>query len=198
MSEFVKVLFETSRTVRIDGAPQGKTNKVLTVQRGTHRFDLSTPPNYTPSEQRERVVATTETHPFLIEFARIPASARVAAIRRRAAAENVLEPFDRFIRISEYAGLFVRPYTLTVMITPPRHRGRFLMSATPRAGGICISAGPDAFAEFFDVSGPEAAEALNPGNVRQFLTGEALDARIEQIGKFLTEKLPASGDRVGR
>ena len=109
-------------------------------------------------------------------------------------AQFVLEPFDRFIGMSETAGLFVRPYTLTVMITPPTHHGRFLMYATPRAGGIHIAAGPDAFAEFFDVSEQEAADALDPGNVDQFLTGEALDARIEQIRKFLMEKLP--GDQV--
>ncbi len=78
--------------------------------------------------------------------------------------EKVLEPFDRFIGMSEDAGLFVRPYTLSVMITPPEHHGRFLMYATPRAGGI-----------------QEAVDALDPGNVDQFLTGEALDARIEQI-----------------
>ena len=118
----------------------------------------------------------------------------VDAIRRRAPAENVLKPFDRFIGMSETAGLFVRPYTLTMMITPPTHHGRFLMYATPRAGGIHIAAGPDAFAEFFDVSEQEAADALEPGNVDQFLTGEALDARIEQIRKFLLEKLP--GDQV--
>ena len=114
----------------------------------------------------------------------------VEAIRQRAAAERVLEPFDRFIGMSEDASLFVRPYTLSVMVTPPGHHGRVLMYATPRAGGIHINAGPDAFAEFFDVSEQEAVDALDPGNVDQFLTGEALDARIEQIRKFLKEKLP--------
>ena len=122
----------------------------------------------------------------------------VDAIRRRAADEKVLEPFDRFIGMSKDAGLFVRPYTLSVMITPPGHHGRFLMYATPRAGGIHIAAGPDAFAEFFDVSEQEAAAALDPGNVDQFLAGEALDARIEQIRKFLMEKLPLSCDQVKR
>ena len=58
----------------------------------------------------------------------------------------MLEPFDRFIGMSEDAGLFVRPYTLSVMITPLGHHGRFLMYATPRAGGIHLAAGPDAFA----------------------------------------------------
>ena len=136
------------------------------------------------------------------EHADAPARPRpersVDAIRRRAAAENVLEPFDRFIAMSEKAGLFVRPFTLTVMITPAKHHGRFLMYATPRVGGIYIAAGPDAFAEFFDVSEHEAAEALDPGNVDEFLTGDALDARIEQIRKFLIEKLPPPGDHVNR
>ena len=109
----------------------------------------------------------------------------VEAIRQRAAAERVLEPFDRFIGMSEDASLFVRPYTLSVMVTPPGHHGRFLMYATPRAGGIHINAGPDAFAEFFDVSEQRQSTRWTPGNVDQFLTGEALDARIEQIRKFL-------------
>ena len=122
----------------------------------------------------------------------------VDAIRRRAAAEKVLEPFNRFVGMSEDAGLFVRPYTLSVMVTPAEHHGRFLMYATPRAGGIHINAGPDAFAEFFDVSEQEAVDALDPGNVDEFLTGEALDARIEQIRKFLKEKLPAPGDQGSR
>ena len=45
----------------------------------------------------------------------------VEAIRQRAAAERVLEPFDRFIGMSEDASLFVRPYTLS---TPGRMRSR--------------------------------------------------------------------------
>ena len=48
------------------------------------------------------------------------------------------------------------------------------------------------------VSEQEAAAALDPGNVDQFLTGEALDARIEQIRKFLMEKLSPPGDQVER
>ena len=87
----------------------------------------------------------------------------VEAIRQRAAAETVLEPFGRFIGMSEDAGLFVRPYTLSVMITPPGHHGRFLMYATPRAGGIHISAGPDAFAEFFDCLRARGSRRAGPG-----------------------------------
>ena len=56
-------------------------------------------------------------------------------IRRRAAAENVLEPFDRFIGMSEDAGLFVRPYTLSVMITPPTHHGQQWRTHSIAAGG---------------------------------------------------------------
>jgi hypothetical protein len=94
----------------------------------------------------------------------------VEAIRQRAAAERVLEPFDRFIGMSEDAGLFVPAVQkLSVMVTPPGHHGRFLMYATPQAGGIHINAGPDAFAEFFHVSEQEAVDALDPDNVDQFL-----------------------------
>ena len=104
-------------------------------------FELPGGPRLLIREVTEEADAPSQPHP----------ERSVEAIRRRAAAENVLEPFDRFIGMSETAGLFVRPYTLTVMITPPTHHGRFLMYATPRAGGIHIAAGPDAFAEFFDV-----------------------------------------------
>ena len=45
------------------------------------------------------------------------------AIRRRADAENVLEPFNRFVRMSDDAGLVVRPFKLTVMSRRRRTAG---------------------------------------------------------------------------
>ena len=110
-------------------------------------------------------------------------------IRSRAVAENVLEPFNRFVRMSEEADLAVRPYVQTVMIAPRAHRGRFLMYATPRSGGMHIAVGPGAFVEFFDVKEEVAVEALRPGDVDQFLVGEALDARLDQVERFLREDL---------
>ena len=63
MAEFVKVLFPTTRTVHVDGAPYGKTNTVLSVERGTHHFDLGVPRDYAPPECIEKIVGTTQEHP---------------------------------------------------------------------------------------------------------------------------------------
>ena len=68
MSEFVEVRFQTSRTVRINGAPQGQTNTVLRVQRAKHCFDLGAPQNYTPSEQWKLITGTTRERPAVIKF----------------------------------------------------------------------------------------------------------------------------------
>ena len=51
----------------------------------------------------------------------------VDTIRQQAVDEGVVAQFDRFVRMSEKAGLAVRPYTVTVMIAPPKNRTRFLM-----------------------------------------------------------------------
>ena len=115
----------------------------------------------------------------------------VDMIRQRAANAGVFGEFDRFISMSEEAGLVVRPYTIGVMIAPPTNRARYLMYARPQDGGLEISAGPGAFAEFFDVTEAEASEALGPGT-GWFLTGPQLEAKLGQIERFLTEKLRRS------
>ena len=121
-----------------------------------------------------------------------PRRGTVDTIRRQAQGAGVVAQFDRFIRMSEQAGLVVRPYTVTVMIAPPGNRTRFLMYATVRRGGLEIATGPAAFVEFFPtITEAAATEAL--GSYRaQFLIGAELDARLTQIEKFLTEQLPRS------
>ena len=85
MSEFVRVPFPNTRTVHIDGAPQGKTNTVLGVERGTHSFNLGGPADYTPREQTQRIVGTTLEHPAEIEFSQTTApEAASTSTRRRA------------------------------------------------------------------------------------------------------------------
>ena len=117
----------------------------------------------------------------------------VDAIRCRAAAENVPEPFSLFIGMPENAGLFVRPYTLSVVLIPPTHHGRFLVYATPRAGGIHIAAAPDAFAE---------CRTQPQGWIRETQISSSSEKRsvprIEQIRKFVIWKLPPPGDKVYR
>src|SRR5918995_3712879 len=78
--EFVIVRFPTVRNVNMDGAPQGKTDKLLRVQAGTHRFDLGVPPDYTPGSQTRKVIGTTMASPMEILFTR---ASRAAAAGRR-------------------------------------------------------------------------------------------------------------------
>ena len=123
-----------------------------------------------------------------------PRRGTVDTIRQQADGAGVVEQLDRFIRMSDQAGLVVRPFTVTVMIAPPANRARFLMYATVRRGGLEIATGPAGFVEFFpEVTEADATEAL--GSYRaEFLTGTQLDARLDQIEKFLTEKLPRTDD----
>jgi hypothetical protein len=69
--EFVKVLFPTERDVFIDGQVSGKTNQVLAVGLGHHKFTLGGPPNYTPSEIDQLVSGTSSEFPMIIQFGQV-------------------------------------------------------------------------------------------------------------------------------
>ena len=66
--EFVKVKYYRRRTVYIDGDKSGYTNTLLRVNRGTHKFELSAPPNYTPAFRKPFVKDTIPARPMIIEF----------------------------------------------------------------------------------------------------------------------------------
>lgn len=120
----------------------------------------------------------------------------VDEIRALAAVEGVPEPFDRFLKMARDAGLVVRPYRVGVMIAPPTHHNRYLMYARPEKGGIVLSAGPAAFAEFFPpLTEDEATAAIEPrGRGRSpHLAGAELNARLDQIEAFLKD-LPRPHD----
>ena len=53
-------------------------------------------------------------------------SLTLAEIEARAVAAGHGEAFQRLVSAAEDAGLYVRPYTHSVMITPPTQRNRFL------------------------------------------------------------------------
>ena len=117
----------------------------------------------------------------------------VEAIRRRAVDAGVGRQFDRFVRMSEQAGFAVQPQRASVRIAPQANRTRFLMYARPRAGGnggeLSIWVGPEQFAEFFPhISEKDAIDAIGRYEDGGFLTGKALDKRLGEIERFLTEK----------
>ena len=126
----------------------------------------------------------------------------VKAIRDRAVNVGVDAQFDRFVNMSQTAGLAVQPQRASIRIAPPTNRTRFLMYAQPRAGGmggeLGIWVGPKQFAEFFPtVSEAEATEALGRYDDGAYLAGEALDTRLDQIEQFLTEIIRTSDADAG-
>ena len=118
----------------------------------------------------------------------------VQAIRNRAVEVGVDAQFDRFLNMTQAAGLAVQPQRASIRVAPPANRTRFLMYAQPRAGRtggeLGIWVGPKQFAEFFpDVSEAEATEALGEYDDGAYLAGEALGKRLDQIERFLTERI---------
>ena len=57
--EFVRVAYPSERFVYIDGQKGGRTNEVLRIDAGSHRFDLGVPVNYQPVSQEVEVQGTT-------------------------------------------------------------------------------------------------------------------------------------------
>jgi hypothetical protein len=68
MNESVRVLFPEPRDVFVDGARCGATNDVLTVETGTHTFDLGPDPDYEPRQVQVRVAGTSPLAPKIISF----------------------------------------------------------------------------------------------------------------------------------
>ena len=66
--EHVIVTYPTSRYVYIDGERNGRTNKPLRIDAGTHRFDLGPRKNYAPGQREVTVSGTTVLKPRKIRF----------------------------------------------------------------------------------------------------------------------------------
>lgn len=120
----------------------------------------------------------------------------VEAIRNRAVDVGVEEQFDRFVNMARAAGLPVQPQAASVRIAPPQNRVRFLMYARPQSGKsggeLHIAVGPEQFVEFFpDLDEREVVEALAlAGSDWESTGGMALDATLDRIERFLTDKFP--------
>ena len=126
------------------------------------------------------------------EAPRPPRQYTIEAIRHKAAEVGVAAQFERFLAMSEEAGLAVQPQRASVRIAPPVDRRRYLMYAAPQAGdgggGLVIWATPARFAEFFSrISEEEAADALTEYEDGGFVTGRHLDERLNQIERLLTK-----------
>ena len=121
----------------------------------------------------------------------------VDSLRDRAADAGVGEQFDRFLDMAKAAGLPVQPHKLSVRIAPPTNRTRMLMYAHPSAGGrggqLYFEVSPTTFAEFYPhLDEREAADALSELN-KVHASGDELDAVLDRIERFLTEKVQLAG-----
>lgn len=119
----------------------------------------------------------------------------VEAIRAYAEEVGVREEFDRFVKMSEEAGLPVQPQRASVRVAPPANKTRFLMYAGPRTstsgGELGIWVGPGRFAEWFPhIDEDEAVAALGKYDDGAYLAGKALNDRLDEIESFLTEHFP--------
>ncbi len=118
----------------------------------------------------------------------------VDEIRELAREAGVEAQFNRFLKMSQDAGLALRPFTSAVMVAPPTARNRYLMLAKPERAGIHMHAGPAKFAEFFPpLTEDDATAAIGPYDPRAHFTGADLDARLDQIEAFL-QSLPRGDD----
>ncbi|HUL14094.1 MAG TPA: hypothetical protein VLU73_18235 [Methylococcaceae bacterium] len=66
--EYVIARYPVERDVFIDWQAAGKTNRILMVEKGHHRFDLGRPGDYTPDSHDLTVESTTELTPLILEF----------------------------------------------------------------------------------------------------------------------------------
>ncbi|OGV70661.1 MAG: hypothetical protein A2283_11595 [Lentisphaerae bacterium RIFOXYA12_FULL_48_11] len=66
--EYVIVDFPESRTVVMDGKGNGKTNKTMDVEEGTHIFKLADPKDYKPRQVTRVIKNTTMVKPEEVIF----------------------------------------------------------------------------------------------------------------------------------
>jgi hypothetical protein len=116
------------------------------------------------------------------------------AIRSKAREFGVLEPFDRWLDLCQAAGLNVRPYKHSVMITPPNHNNTYLMVGRPlSSGSLRLNHGMERFHEWFtwipeiDAQKMLGASPRGPGIAR---SGTELDEYLDGVQTFLHTYFP--------
>ncbi len=118
-------------------------------------------------------------------------------IRQLAVEAGVAGQFERFVQMSDQAGLDVRAYKVAAATVPKRNRARTLIYAKPTSGRIFLEANPAAIAEFLPPLTEEQATAAigSHADTRGYFEGADLDARLDQI-EALLQTVPR-GDRDG-
>jgi len=68
MPQFVRVNYESSRDVYVDGYKNGQTNQIIRVDEATLEFDLGNPKDYSPDSIEKQVTGTTSIQPLELNF----------------------------------------------------------------------------------------------------------------------------------
>ena len=92
---------------------------------------------------------------------------------------ELLEAGDRL-------GLYPRPYTASVMFTPPSNRTRMLFTVWPKTGGMHMWVSADTFEQFFpEISADEMRRQLGPADEDRLLDHTATRAFIAGLERLL-------------
>ncbi len=67
--EYLLVRYPQSRTVLIDGADQGRTNRLIELAAGTYTVTLAPPADFAPKRRRVRLRDTSPIVPKAVAFA---------------------------------------------------------------------------------------------------------------------------------
>lgn len=88
----------------------------------------------------------------------------MASVLKLARDYGVEGELSDLIRTARELGLYIHPYPSSVMIAPPQHGGRMLVTVWPEAaegGSFSIARSPSKFHEFFpEISEDRAREAI--------------------------------------
>jgi hypothetical protein len=135
----------------------------------------------------------------------VAGSSSMPTLVAKAAADGCETEFNRWLSISERAGLFARAYKHSVMLTPPQHHNSYLAVGRTLSGGrMRINHGPDQFAQWFPwVTVEEVREILGPAHsgMGQVLQGEALASYLvsfERLAGLLAEPPEGFADIASR
>jgi hypothetical protein len=93
------------------------------------------------------------------------------------------------------SGFYVRPYKLSLMITPPTKRTRYLANVWTLSdfGGASISYSADAFAEFYPLSADEVRSVMGPDNAKIAIDADEEAAAWAQRFAALSSLISARG-----
>ena len=101
--------------------------------------------------------------------------------------KGVGDIFCKILTSSKDLGFCPRPYTTSIMFTPPSNKTRMLFTiwVESKNGGIKAYVGPSAFAEFYPISVEEVEKYIGPDGWRYMNKNEAIEF-LNQLQKMVS------------